>query len=111
MNVYRDYLGLNFNKIYWSRLAPIHIAKDGLYRCDCCNKYPHECNNKESAAEYDKIKQVADKEDEVLGDYLVPITETGYLRSDQFADAPLIWRIQRELAHSAGFELMRSSFF
>ena len=113
MNVYKDYLGLNFNKIYWSRLAPIHIAEDGLYRCDCCNKYPHECDNKESAAEYSKIKQVVDEEDEGFGvsSYLIPIKQTGYLRADNFYDANLIWKIQRELAHSAGFELMRSSFF
>lgn len=113
MNIYRNYLNLNFDKIYWSRLAPIHIATDGLYRCDCCNKYPHECNNKQSAAEYNKIRQVVDKESDAFGvsDYCTPIRQTGYLRSDLWADANLIWKIQRELAKAAGFELMRSSFW
>ncbi|MCM1322916.1 MAG: hypothetical protein NC218_01885 [Acetobacter sp.] len=112
-NVYRDYFKFDFTRIYWSRLADIHIAEDGLYRCDCCNKYPHECDNKKSAKEYDKIRQVVDKEDDGfgVGSYLVPITETGYLRADQYADAQLIWKIQRELAKAAGFELQRSSFW
>lgn len=111
MNVYKDYLKLNFTKIYWSRLAPIHIC-DGLYRCDCCNKYPHECVNKRSANEYDKIRQVIEKEDGFgVASYLVPIKTTGYLRADQYADADLIWKIQRELAYKARFILRRSSFW
>ncbi len=113
MNVYKDYLKLDFDKIYWSRLAPIHIASDGRYRCDCCNKFPHECENKKSAVEYDKIRRIVDKEYEAFGvsSYLYPITQTGYLRADLYADANLIWKIQRELARVAGFELIRSRFF
>lgn len=114
MNIYRDYLGLNFNKIYWSKLSTIHISSsDGLYRCDCCNKYPHECDNQVSANEYDKIRQVVDKETEGFGvsDYLVPIKETGYLRADLYPDAYLIWKVQRELADKAGFNLHRSNFW
>ncbi|MCM1043344.1 MAG: hypothetical protein NC350_03950 [Corallococcus sp.] len=113
MNVYKDYLGFEFDKIFWSRLVPIHIASDGLYRCDCCNKFPHECINKKSAAEYDKIRRIVDIEREGFGvsSYLYPIRHTGYLRADMFYDADLIWKIQRELARVAGFELKRSSFF
>ena len=99
MNIYRDYLGLNFNCIYWKKLAPIHISSDGTYRCDCCNKLPHECNNKESATEYNKIRQVVDIESEAFGvsDYTIPIKQTGYLRADLHSDAQLIWKVQRFL--------------
>ena len=112
-NIYRDYFKFDFTKIYWSRLAPIHISKDEeRYRCDCCNKFPHECDNKESAAEYDKIRQIVNKEQRAFGvsSYLVPIKETGYLRAD-LHPAQIIWKIQRELAKAAGFELVRSSFW
>lgn len=113
MNIYKDYLRFDFDKIFWSKLAPIHIANDGLYRCDCCNKYPHKCDNKKSAQEYDKIRQIVDKEYEAFGvsSYLTPIRQTGYLKADLFADANLIWKIQRELADKAGFTLARSSFY
>lgn len=113
MNIYRDYFCLDFDRIFWSRLAPIHIGSDGLYRCDCCNKYPHECDNKKSAAEYDKIRRIVDKEYDAFGvsSYLYPIRHTGYLRADLFQDANLIWKIQRELASAAGFQLIRSSFY
>lgn len=113
MNIYRDYFGFDFSKIYWSRLVDIHIDKDGLYRCDCCNKWPHECDNKRSAAEYDKIRQVVHKDFEAFGvsSYLYPIRETGYLRADLHVEAPLIWKIQRELAKAAGFTLRRSNFW
>ena len=112
-NIYRDYFNFDFNRICWSRLAPIHISKDdGLYRCDCCNKFPHECNNKKSAVEYDKIRQIVDKEYKAFNvpSYLVPIKETGYLRAD-LHQAQIIWKIQRELAKATGFELMRSNFW
>lgn len=112
-NTYKDYFHFDFDKIFWSRLAPIHIDdSDDCYRCDCCNKYPHECENKKSATEYDKIRRIVDKEYEGFGvsSYLYPIRHTGYLRADLFADADLIWKIQRELANKAGFELIRSSF-
>lgn len=113
MNVYKDYFQFDFDKIYWSRLAPIHIASDGYYRCDCCNKFPHECDNKKSAAEYDKIRQVVDKDYEAfdVSNYLCPIKWTGYLRADMHYEAWLIWKIQRELAKAAGFELKRSEFW
>ena len=113
MNIYQDYFHFDFDKIYWSRLAPIHISNDGEYRCDCCNKHPHECENKKSAAEYDKIRRIVDKEYEAFGvsSYLVPIRQTGYLRADLYRDANLIWKIQRELANAAGFTLIRSSFW
>ncbi len=112
MNVYKDYFHFDFDKIFWSKLAPIHIGNDGLYRCDCCNKFPHECENKKSATEYDKIRQVVEKEDAFgVSSYLSPIRYTGYLRADLHADANLIWKIQRELARAAGFELMRSNFW
>lgn len=113
MNIYKDYLHFDFDKIFWNRLAPIHVASDGRYRCDCCNKFPHECNNKKSSTEYDKIRQVVDEESEGFGvsSYLYPIRQTGYLRADLFADANLIWKVQRELARVAGFELIRSSFY
>lgn len=113
-NICKDYFGLDFDKIFWSRLAPIHISKDdGYYRCDCCNKFPHECKNARSAKEYDKIRRVVDIDSEAFGvsSYLVPIRQTGYLRADLHAEAPLIWKIQRELARAAGFELMRGSFY
>ena len=113
-NLYRDYFGFDFDKIRWSRLAPIHISDDdGLYHCDCCNKLPHECDNKKSAAEYDKIRQVVDADYEAfnVSSYLHPIKETGYLRADLYQEAPLIWKIQRELAKAAGFDLVRSSFW
>ena len=112
-NLYKDYFGFDFDKIRWSRLVPIHISdNDGLYRCDCCNKFPHECDNKESAAEYDKIRQVVDADYKAfnVSNYLHPIKETGYLRADLHQEAPLIWKIQRELAKAAGFELVRSYF-
>lgn len=112
MNIYKFYFGFDFEKIFWSRLVPIHIDSDGLYRCDCCNKYPHECENKESAAEYNKIRQIVEKEEGFgVSSYLIPIRETGYLRADLFPDSALIWKIQRELAKAAGFNLRRSSFF
>ncbi len=112
MNIYKDFFGLNFSKIYWSRLAQIHIASDGLYRCDCCDRYPHECCNELSAKEYEKIKKIVEVEDGFgVSTYLCPIKTTGYLRTDQFCDAYLIWKIQRELANKAGFVLRRSSFW
>ena len=113
MNIYKDYFNFNFGKIFWSRLAPIHIASDGCYRCNCCNKYPHECSNKKSAVEYEKIRQIVDAESDGFGvsSYLVPIKQTGYIRADLFYDANLIWKIQRELARVAGFELRRSNFY
>lgn len=113
MNIYKDYYHFDFNKIFWSKLAPIHIANDGLYRCDCCNKYPHECDNKKSATEYEKIQQIVNISSDGFGvsSYLYPIRQTGYLRADLFYEANLIWKIQRELANAAGFELKRSSFY
>lgn len=112
MSIYKSYFGFKFNKIFWSRLAPIHIGSDGLYYCDCCNKHPHECENKASAVEYDKIRQIVEKEDGFgVSSYLIPIKQTGYLRADLFGDSDLIWKIQRELAKAAGFSLRRSSFF
>lgn len=112
-NIYKDYFHFDFDKIFWSRLVPIHIGSDGLYRCNCCGEFPHECKNKKSAAEYDKIRQVVDRESDGFGvsSYLVPIRQTGWLRADHFADSHLIWRIQRELADRAGFVLRRSSFW
>lgn len=113
-NIYKDFFNFGFDKIYWSRLAPIHISKrDGLYHCDCCDKFPHECDNKRSAAEYDKIRQVVDADYEAfdVSSYLTPIRETGYLRADLHPEANLIWKIQRELAKAAGFELIRSTFW
>lgn len=112
-NVYRDYFGFDFSRIYWSRLVYIHIDENtGEYRCDCCDKLPHECDNKRSAAEYDKIRRVVEKEQDGFGitNYLCPIKQTGWLRADLFADAHLIWKIQRILADRAGFELIRSDF-
>lgn len=112
-NVYRDYFKFDFTRIYWSRLAYIHIdSNTGEYRCDCCNKPPHECDDKRSAVEYDKIRRVVDKEENGFGvtSYLDPIRCTGWLRSDLFADKNLIWKIQRVLADRAGFELIRSNF-
>lgn len=113
MNIYKDYFHFDFDKIFWSRLAPIHIASDGRYRCDCCDKFPHECDNKKSATEYGKIRRVVDAEGDGFGvsSYLYPIRQTGYLRTDLFTDANLIWKIQRELARVAGFELVRSNFW
>lgn len=113
-STYRDFFKFDFDKIYWSRLAPIHISEqDGLYRCDCCNKFPHECANKKSAAEYDKIRRVVDADYEAFGvtSYLYSIRKTGYLRADLHPEAPLIWKVQRELAKAAGFELVRSNFW
>ena len=115
-NVYRDYLGLNFNKVHWSKLVPIHIDIENgveIYKCDCCNKYPHECNNKASAIEYDKIRQIVDKDYDAFGvsEYIYPIKQTGYLRADQHPNANLIWKVQRELASRAGFQLIRSDFW
>ena len=112
-NIYKNVLGLDFTKIYWSRLAPIHISEDeNQYRCDCCNKLPHECSNKRSAVEYNKIRQVVDIESDAFGvsSYLVPIRETGWVRAD-LNPAQLIWKVQRELAKAAGFELVRSTFW
>ena len=113
-NIYKDYFKFDFEKIYWSRLAPIHISKDEeRYRCDCYNKFPHECKNARSAKEYDKIRRIVDADSEAFGvsNYLVPIKKTGYLRADLHSEAPLIWKVQRELAKAAGFELVRSTFW
>lgn len=113
-NIYKDYFKFDFEKIYWSRLAPIHISEDdGLYRCDCCGKFPHECDNVRSAKEYYKIRRIVDADSEAFGvrSYLVPIKQTGYLRADLHSEASLIWKVQRELAKAAGFELMRSNFY
>ena len=113
-NIYKDQFGFDFDRIYWGRLAPIHISNDdGLYRCDCCNKFPHECANNESAIEYDKIRQVVDADYNAfsVSNYLYPIKETGCLRADLHPEAPLIWKVQRELAKAAGFELVRSNFW
>lgn len=113
-NIYKDFFGFGFDRVYWSRLAPIHISKsDGLYRCDCCGKFPHECDNSRSASEYEKIRQIVDRDSEAFGvsSYLFPIRQTGYLRTDLHTEAPLIWKVQRELARAAGFELIRSNFW
>ena len=112
-NIYKDYFKFDFTKIYWSRLAPIHISKDEeRYRCDCCNKFPHECKNARSAKEYDKIRRIVDIEHDAFGvaSYLTPIRETGWVRAD-LNPAPIIWKVQRELAKAAGFELVRSCFW
>ena len=111
-NIYRDYYNLPFTKIYWSRLVPIRI-KLGRYVCECCNLPPHECKNERSAKEYDKIRQVVELDGEYFGvtSYVEPIRATGYLRADQIKSHDLIWKIQRELAKSAGFTLSHSSFW
>lgn len=112
-NIYKDYYGLQFTKIYWSKLASIHIDRaTSEYRCDCCGKQPTECNNQESAEEYKKIEKVIDKTD-IWGSAGLnyPVYDTGWIRYDNNSDARLISKIQRELAKSAGFKLRRSSFW
>lgn len=112
-NFYKDYYGLSFTKIYWSKLAYLHISnKDGQYYCDCCNKHPTECSNVESANEYKKIEQIIDKSD-IWGSASLnyPVYQTGWIRWDNNADAALISKIQRELARCAGFTMRRSSFW
>ncbi len=110
-NIYRDYYGFDFTKIYWSKLVPLHINKNGLYKCNCCNKHPLECENKASVAEYKKLQMVFDKSNLLGSDIDVPIYETGYCRADLNADVELVWKIQRKLANLAGFTLHRSSFW
>lgn len=110
-NIYQDYYQFDFNKIYWSRLVPLFVDKDGLLKCCCCNKYPMKCDNKESATEYAKIQKVFDKSDLLRSDIDSPIYETGWCRADQNADVELVWKIQRKLAELAGFTLRRSSFW
>lgn len=112
-SIYELYYELDFNRIYWSRLVSIHIDKNcGEYRCNCCNKEPHKCNNIKSAKEYDKIRRIMEVEIGFMNpNYLYPITQTGWLRADLFATSKTIWKIQRELAKSAGFKLKKSSFW
>jgi len=127
MTIYRDYYSLPFTRIYWSRLLPIYVDREcGEYRCECCRKLPHECDNEESAKEYQKILMLAETAHEKgaptdRGDYVnitpfgncypVPLYETGGIRVDQHGRtiAQVVWKVQRELAKSAGFKLMRTN--
>ncbi len=113
-NIYRDYYGFVFTKIYWSRMVFLHIDKEsGLYKCNCCNKNPLECANSKSVNEYKKLQMIYDISHEVLGcsQIDVPIYQTGWIRADNNLEATLCWKIQREMAKKAGFTLRRSSFF
>ncbi len=113
-NIYRDFYHLPFTKIYWSKLVDLEIGKDGLYKCVCCKKHPIKCENKASAKEYNKIQMFMDAEDRLLGtDVDFPIKETGWIRVDQHGRniSQMVWKLQRELAKRAGFELLESYFW
>lgn len=107
-----SYHNLPFTKIYWSRLVNLYIGKDKLYKCICCDKNPIECNNENSATEYRKINQFMNASRLFGTDVDYPIYETGWIRVDQHGrdEARVVWKIQRELAKRAGFDLLRSQF-
>jgi len=112
-NIYKDCYNLPFSKIYFSKMVDLYIGKDGLYKCVCCDKHPIKCSDKESAKEYQKIQDFMDAEDRLFGtDVDYPIKETGYIRIDQHnrSTCRAVWKIQRELAKKAGFDLLRSPF-
>jgi hypothetical protein len=112
-SIYRDYYKLPFDKIYWSKLVSLYVDSEGLYKCCCCHKSPLDCKNQLSVNEYQKIQDIMNKENLLLGgDVDLPIYETGWIRVDQCGKtiANMVWKIQRELSKKAGFKLLKSDF-